>query len=135
MHDHLTAVQAAGVWSGALILLIVALAFRVVANRRKHKVLFGDGGVEAMTIASRAFGNSAEYVPLGIGAMILMALTGSASWEVHLFGVTFFAGRLVHAAGLRFGPGPGAGRMIGMILTLLALIGAALLLIIRPHLP
>ena len=43
---EMTALQAAGLWSGLLILLMVGLAFRVVANRRRHRVLFGDGGVQ-----------------------------------------------------------------------------------------
>ncbi|CAN7248536.1 MAPEG family protein [Brevundimonas sp. LjRoot202] len=134
MHDHLTAVQAAGVWSGALIVLMVVLSIRVVLNRRKHGVLFGDGGVEQMTLASRAFGNAAEYIPIGIGALILLAVTGYASWIVHAVGATLFVGRLVHPIGLKFGSGPSLGRVVGMTLTWLALLGAAATLIICPHL-
>lgn len=135
MLDHLTAVQAAGVWSGALILLMVVLSLRVVLHRRKHKVLFGDGGVEPMTIASRAFGNASEYVPLGVGALILLAISGYAPWVVHAVGAVFFLGRLVHPIGLGSGKGgPSIGRMVGMTLTWLALLAAALSLIICPHL-
>lgn len=129
---EMTAVQAAGVWSGLLILLMVGLAFRVVANRRRHRVLFGDGGVEQMTVATRAFGNAAEYVPLGIGALILLALTGCAPWVIHAVGGVFFVGRLIHGVGLSHGKGPGPSRMIGMILTLTALIAAAGMLIVCP---
>jgi len=128
----MTAGQAAGFWSGLLILRMVGLAFRVVANRRRHKVLFGDGGVQQMTVATRAFGNAAEYVPLGIGALILMALVGCAIWSIHAFGALFFVGRLIHGVGLSHGKGPGPGRMIGMILTLAALIPAAVMLVVRP---
>lgn len=118
-----------------LILLHVALAIRVVASRRKHKVLFGDGGVQAMTLATRAFGNAAEYIPLDLGAMILMAMS---AWfrarEIHLFGLLFLTGRIVHGFDLRFGNGPGASRVIGMTLTLLPLSVVAVPLIVRPHL-
>ena len=135
MHDHLTALQAASVWSGALILLLVVLSIRVVMNRRKHKVMFGDGGVDQMTVATRAFGNAAEYIPAGIGALILLALIGSETWVIHAIGGVLLIGRLVHGFGLRFGKGPGIGRMIGMTLTWLPLLAAAAILIIRPHLP
>ena len=135
MHSHLSAVQAAGVWSGALILLMLVLSIRVVIHRRKHRVLFGDGGVEQMTLATRAFGNAAEYVPLGIGALILLAISGYAPWIVHAVGATFFIGRLVHPIGLGSGKGgPSLGRVVGMSLTWLSLAAAALCLIICPHL-
>ncbi len=130
--ESMTAVQAAGYWSGLLIVLLVVLSVRVVVNRRKHKVLFGDGGNEPMTLASRAFGNAAEYTPLAIGALILMALTGCPAWAVHAVGGAFFIGRVVHPTGLRFGKGPGLGRVVGMILTWASLLGAAAALIACP---
>ena len=130
--ETMTAIQAAGFWSGLLILLLVVLSVRVVLNRRKHKVLFGDGGSEPMTLATRAFGNAAEYTPLAIGALILMALTGCAPWSVHAIGGAFFLGRLIHPTGLRFGKGPGLGRVVGMILTWFPLLGAAVALIACP---
>lgn len=134
MLDHLSAVQAAGVWSGGLILLMVVLSVRVAMTRRKHKVLFGDGGVDQMNMASRAFGNAAEYIPAGIGALILLAISGYAPWMVHAVGATLFVGRLVHPIGLAGnGRGPSIGRIFGMTLTWLALAAAALCLIICPH--
>ena len=129
---EMTALQAAGVWSGLLILLMVGLAFRVVANRRRHRVLFGDGGVQQMTVATRAFGNAAEYIPVGVGALILLALLGWQPWVIHAVGAVLLLGRLTHGLGLSYGKGPGPGRMIGMVLTLTALIVAAGLLIACP---
>jgi hypothetical protein len=83
---EMTALHAAGFWNGLLVLLLIALAFRVISNRRKHRVLFGDGGVEQMTVATRAFGNAAEYIPVGVGALILIALLGYPAWAVHAVG-------------------------------------------------
>lgn len=128
----MTAMEAAGFWSGLLILLLVGLAFRVIANRRRHKVLFGDGGVQQMTVATRAFGNAAEYIPVGIGALILLAILGYAPWVIHVVGGVLFAGRLIHGVGLSHGKGPGPSRMVGMTLTILALIGAASTLVVCP---
>lgn len=122
--------QAAGLWTGLLLILMIVLMVRVVMNRRLHKVLFGDGGIQPVVLATRAFGNAAEYVPLAIGAMILMALVGASAFEIHLVGATFLLGRLFHGFGLSFGKGPGPGRLIGMSLTILALAFAAVLLLI-----
>lgn len=131
---EMTALHAAGFWSGLLILLLVGLAFRVIANRRRHRVLFGDGGVQQMTVATRAFGNAAEYIPAGVAALILLALLGYQTWVIHAVGAVLFAGRLIHGVGLTHGKGPGPGRMIGMSLTVTALIAAAGLLIACPFL-
>ena len=131
---EMTALHAAGFWSGLLILLLVGLAFRVIANRRRHRILFGDGGVQQMTVATRAFGNAAEYIPAGVGALILLALLGYQTWVIHAVGAVLLAGRLIHGVGLSHGKGPGPGRMIGMSLTVTALIAAAGLLIACPFL-
>ena len=128
----MSVLQAAGLWSGLLILLLVLLAFRVVANRRRHKVLFGDGGVKQVVVATRAFGNAAEYIPVGIGALILLALLGYPLWSIHAVGATLLAGRVIHGLGLSHGKGPGPARMVGMVLTLIALVGAAGALVICP---
>ena len=126
----MTALQAAALWSGLLVLLMVGLAFRVIANRRRHRVLFGDGGVPQMTVAARAFGNAAEYIPVGIAVLILLALLETPVLTIHLVAGVFLLGRLIHGLGLSHGAGPGPGRMIGMSLTLLALLAAAILLVV-----
>ncbi|HZV83809.1 MAG TPA: MAPEG family protein, partial [Brevundimonas sp.] len=102
---EMTALHAASFWSGLLILLMVGLAFRVISNRRRHRVLFGDGGVEQMTVATRAFGNAAEYIPVGVGALILLALLGYPAWALHAVGGVLFAGRAIHGIGLSHGKG------------------------------
>lgn len=126
----MTALQAAALWSGLLVLLMVGLAFRVIANRRRHRVLFGDGGVPQMTIAARAFGNAAEYIPVGVAVLILLALLETPVLTIHLVAGVFLLGRLIHGLGLSHGAGPGPGRMIGMSLTVLALLAAAILLVV-----
>jgi uncharacterized membrane protein YecN with MAPEG domain len=69
----MTALQAAGLWSGLLILVLLVLSVRVVMTRRRERVILGDGGNEQMIVAARGFGNAAEYTPLAIGALILLA--------------------------------------------------------------
>lgn len=121
--------QAAALWSGLLLLLMVVLAFRVIGQRRAHKVLLGDGGKEGLTLASRTFGNAAEYIPAGIAALTLLAVTGSSYYVVHLVGVVLFAGRVLHALGMS-ATKLTAGRMAGMILTFFAYITAAVTLVL-----
>ena len=125
----MVSIHAAGLWSGLLILLLLTLSGLTVRRRRRHLVAFGDGGNEDLTSASRAFGNAAEYIPAGLVALTLLALTGANPLMIHVIGGTLMAGRIVHAVGLIFQKGPSLGRVAGMILTYLALIVAAVSLI------
>lgn len=128
----MTKLEIAAVYSAINILLLVVLIFRVIGARRANKVLFGDGGHQAMLRAVRAHGNAAETIPVAIGALLfLVYLDPVPAWSVQLLGGAFTLGRLVHAYGVSThpGPGPGLGRMIGMTLTVLTLIGFALALL------
>ena len=125
----MSAIQAAGLWTGLLILLVVILSVRVMLGRQKHRVSLGDGGVDQMTVLSRSFGNAAEYSPFFIGALILLALVGETATTIHLLGAAFFVGRLVHPLGLAMRP-PNWARIVGMLLTWLSLIAAAVLLVL-----
>ena len=129
---EMTALQAAGLWSGLLILVMIVLSVRVVMTRRQQRVILGDGGDEVMIVAARRFGNAAEYTPVAIGALVLLALLGWQAWVVHLIGGAFFLGRVIHPLGLAFGKGPPPARVIGMTLTWLPLLAAAGLLIACP---
>jgi hypothetical protein len=128
----MTVFQATGLWSGLLIIVLIVLSARVVMGRRHHKVILGDGGNEQMIVAARRFGNAAEYSPVAMGALILLALTDSAPWVIHAIGGAFFLGRLIHPLGLAFGSGPRPARVIGMMLTWLPLLAAAAMLIVGP---
>lgn len=123
------AIRAAALWSGLLILLLISLSGLVVRLRRRHMVGFGDGGNAQLTATGRAFGNASEYAPVGLAALILLALIGAPALMVHGVGATLLTGRVVHALGLLFQKGPSLGRVLGMILTWLALLAAAVGLI------
>ena len=83
----MTTAQAAALWSGLMILLMVVLAVRVVMTRQKHRIGLGDGGQPELTVAGRTFGNCAEYVPVGVGALALLtavlAADGPSGGNLH----------------------------------------------------
>ena len=123
------ALHAAGLWSGLLILLMIILSGLTVTRRRRHLVAFGDGGNAELNAAARAFGNASEYIPVGLVALVLLALTGAPEMMIHGVGATLLLGRIVHAVGLLFQKGPSLGRVAGMVLTYLALLVGAVSLI------
>lgn len=124
----MSAFQAAGLWTGLLILVLVALSIRVMRARWRHRVPLGDGAEGQLSAPSRAFGNAAEHTPLMIGALILLAQLGEGTLVIHILGAAFLIGRLVHPVGLAL-KAPNLPRAVGMILTWLPLIAAAVLLL------
>ncbi len=126
----MTPAEAAALWSGLLILLLVVLSVRVVMGRQMHRVVLGDGGNDDMALRGRVFGNAAEYIPVGLGAMALLVLLGLPAWCLHAVGGVLFLGRILHASGLTAGK-PTPGRLFGMVLTYLALIAAAGMLLVH----
>lgn len=123
--ETMSALHAAALWSGLSILLLVVLSFRTIFTRKRLKVSFGDGGNAELTAASRAFGNAAEYIPPYLAILILLALLDFQPVWIHAVGGAMLLGRVLHAWGLSQTKQPSFGRMSGMILTQLALIGGA----------
>lgn len=123
------AAQAAALWTGLSLILVVALSSLVVRRRRRHLVAFGDGGVPELTQATRAFGNAVEYIPLGLIGLVVLVPAGAPAWLIHVLGGGLFLGRVIHAAGLILTPGTFILRVAGMTLTWLALIVTAIVLI------
>ena len=130
MFETMTPVQAAALWSGLLLLLMLLLSVRVALNRKKHKVLLGDGTASQITLPGRVFGNAAEYVPVGVGALALLAMLGMPAMAVHAVGTVLLAGRLIHAVSLS-DKKPTFGRVLGMALTYLALFTAGGMLVVH----
>ncbi|WP_339931761.1 MAPEG family protein [uncultured Brevundimonas sp.] len=127
--EMMSAIQAAGLWAGVLILILLALSGLVVRRRQRHQIAFGDAGNVEMTAAARAFGNASEYIPAGLIALVLLALIGAPAVLIHAIGVTLVVGRLVHALGLVLQTGPSLGRVLGMLMTWIALLVGAVSLI------
>ena len=121
--------HAAALWAGLNLFLMLVLSMMVVGQRRKHKVLVGDGGVPEMLQALRAFGNAAEYVPAAIAGLAVLAVADASPLAIHLAGALLLIGRVAHAVGFSGTAGISVGRTIGTLATWLAYIflGVALL--------
>jgi len=109
------AIAALMLWSGLLGLLYLVLAGWVVRHRYRAKVGIGDGGDPALARAVRVHGNFAEYVPLTLVLLLLLATAGWGSLYIHVLAGVLFAARLAHALGLAGSDGPSIGRGAGML--------------------
>jgi uncharacterized membrane protein YecN with MAPEG domain len=121
--------HAAALWTSLNLLLLVLLSGLVVRQRSRLKVAFGDAGSAELLRASRAFGNAAEYIPAGIGALGVLALVGVNPIAIHGVGATLFVGRVCHALGLSLAKAPRWSRVPGMMFTWLSLLFAGALLL------
>ncbi|WP_292042265.1 MULTISPECIES: MAPEG family protein [unclassified Brevundimonas] len=115
-------IQAAALWGGLLILLLFVLSGTAAGRRRRHRIAFGDGGQPDLAVASRAFGNAAEYIPAGLCGLILLALLGVPTPLIHTVGALLLTGRLIHALALLYQSGLTLARATGMTLTWLAML-------------
>ncbi len=127
--DVTAAARAAAFWAGLHMLLLLVLSALAVRQRRRFQVALGEQGPPEMVHAVRAFGNAAEYIPAGLAAMLILALVAAPAPLVHLAGFSLFAGRLAHAVGLLRSGGASALRSVGVSLTWLAYLGAAVSLL------
>jgi hypothetical protein len=115
-----------------LAVLLVWLAIQVIKQRRVNKVAYADGGVEALKIVRTAQSNASEYVPITLILMALLEFNGAKPVWIHLTGVIFVIGRIIHARGIL--KESFQGRVKGMQLTFLIIASLVVLnLIYLPY--
>ncbi|MFN1580860.1 MAPEG family protein [Vibrio rotiferianus] len=119
-------------YASALALLLIWLAFQVIKQRRSNKIAYADGGVESLQIARSAQSNASEYIPITLILMALLEYNGALVFWIHLAGIAFVIGRVIHARGIL--AEDLKGRVTGMKLTFFTMIGlVALNLIYLPY--
>jgi uncharacterized protein len=123
--DIAPSAHAAALWAGLHIILLLVLSVLVTRQRRKHKVVLGDGGVPALRQAIRAFGNATEYVPTAVAALGILALAGAPPLLIHPIGLTLFVGRVLHGFGLSRSSEATWPRAVGVLATWIAYVAAA----------
>ncbi len=111
------------------VLLLLSLAYRVVAMRRVHRVGLGDGSLEPVQQRIRAHANATEYVPVALLELLALELLGVPALWLYVAGGTLLVGRLLHAMGLSSASGYSFGRFYGTLLTWLTMLAMAIALL------
>lgn len=131
----MTTFQIVALYVALTLLLNPFLMLRIGLHRQKKQINLGDGGDADMLARIRTHGNFTEVAPLILIGLIVMAMMNASPLMLHLVGIAYLLGRLLHFLGMsgRFG----RGRMFGTILTLFAFItqGVYLLYLIFIHGP
>ena len=110
----------------AIGVLTIVHAWSVVKARWDHDVRLGDGGIEALELKIRVFGNFIEYAPLGLVFLIALEIVQAPIWFVHLCGASLLLGRILHATGLGRTRERSFGRYWGTVLTWASLLVASI---------
>lgn len=118
--------QVLALYSGVLGMLLIYLSYNVAGSRKKFKVGIGDGENKDLARAIRVHANFTEYVPI---ALILLAVYEANQGHVmvtHIAGITLVIGRLLHAYGLGKTVRTSFGRLVGILLTWLVIVGLSI---------
>jgi uncharacterized membrane protein YecN with MAPEG domain len=121
----MTSFQIVALYVALNIILAVILMFRVGQVRIGKKVSLGDGGDNELFARIRTHGNYIENAPLALIGLFALAMMNGHIVALHVFGIAFLLGRLLHAQGMGTKNALGKGRSAGMILTLFTHLGQA----------
>ncbi|AQS38394.1 putative MAPEG superfamily protein related to glutathione S-transferase [Shewanella psychrophila] len=94
-----------GLYISLTAILVVALAMRVVKLRRKHKIGLGSADNKALELATRVHANLVENAPIAMILLLLAELNDLSGIYLHLLGIVWIIGRILHAVGLTQGKG------------------------------
>lgn len=127
--DITAAARAVAFWAGLHLMLLLVLSAVAAQRRQRFQVGPNDPAPPELARAVGAFSNATEYVPAGLAAILALSFAGAPAGLVHLAGASLFAGRIVQAAGLLQDAGASALRSVGVLLTWVAYLGAAVSLL------
>jgi len=117
--------------AAAAAILAIWLSIRVGQVRGSEKVSIGDGGNEKVIRRMRAHANFVENTPIVLILVAAIEMTGKGgNWLAYVVGL-YMLGRIAHGLGMddgRFGK----GRMIGTLITMLTLLGLAVVATLIP---
>ena len=119
-------------YAGLLTIWLVILSVRVIGLRGNplfSVMAFAPHGKKALERAIRAHGNFCEYTPLFLILLYMLEQQGAAATTIHAYGASFLVGRLMHGVCFGFMTQSLPLRIAGTALTLFALLGLAVQLL------
>jgi uncharacterized protein len=116
-------------YAALLAALYIFLSIRVVRMRVANRIGLGDGSHPRLRRAIRVHANFSEYVPLALILLAFVEMQQSAPPFVHALCLSLLLGRFIHAYAVSQENEPVRLRVAGMVLTFVAIGGAALRLL------
>ena len=110
-------------------LMLVYLSALVIKQRRSAKVSLGDGDNPTLRKAIAVHNNFSQYVPFALLLITFVELNHASAYLVHGLCASLLIGRIAHAYGLAQANQIMKLRRLGMALTFIVIIAAALYLL------
>lgn len=117
--------------AAAAAILNIWLMVRVGAVRQAASISIGDGGNEALQRRMRAQANFVENAPFVLILIAAIELAGKGGVWLPYVAALFILGRVAHGFGMDGGT-LSKGRMVGTIISMLTLLGLAVVAILIP---
>lgn len=112
-------------YAALLALLFFGLSVRIIRLRRRLRIAIGDADNPALLRAMRVHSNFAEYVPLTLLMIFMLEAAGASALLVQGLCASLLTGRVSHAYEVGRHPEDFRCRVLGMMMTFTALVGAA----------
>ena len=119
----MTPIQAAAIYVALHLVVLLYLALRVIAFRRKNMISLGDNSEFVLTQRIRTHGNFVETASFALIGLLAVAMLGANVMLIHVFGLGLLVGRLLHAHGMSQKNAFALSRPIGMLTTMFVIIG------------
>lgn len=123
---NIQAFATVGIYAALNTFVLIWLAVATGQLRGRYKVLIGDGGVPHLVRVLRGHANAVENIPMMMVLMLVAAALGTPAFVLHLLGIVFTVGRVIHAWHFIQEQGAKWQRMVGFSLSFLSLLLAAL---------
>ncbi|MCR9235165.1 MAG: MAPEG family protein [Alphaproteobacteria bacterium] len=120
------AIAAVGIYAALCAFILFWLGNSTGALRRKHRVAVGDGGNKHLIRIMRGHGNAAENIPITLIMLAIAAMIGTPVFVLHILGILFVLGRILHAWHFIQDDAPGWQRFVGFGLSALVTLVLAL---------
>ena len=115
--------------AASLALVNIWLSVRIGRVRTSEKISIGDGGNDLLARRMRAQLNFAENTPLVLILIAAIEIAGHGGMWLKAVGAVYALGRVAHGIGMD-GASLEKGRMIGTIVTMLTLVGLAVVAVL-----
>ncbi len=119
--------------AGVAALINLWLSIRCGQVRSREKISIGDGGNDALARRMRAQANFIENTPIFLILLGLVEMGVGTAISLWITMAVYMLGRIAHGLGMDGGGAIERGRGIGMLTTMLAILGLALCAIALPH--
>lgn len=88
------------IYAALLAILLILLSIHTIKGRAKFNAGLGDADNIEMKRRIRAQGNLVEYTPIFLILLGYAEYAKLPSWTIHIIGIIFFSGRIMHAYSL-----------------------------------